>query len=173
MVLLGIWVTLSEAGSIYQVGSAYLTPARSSVGAKTFYQFMFRTSTAIQRSAKVEIVFPQEFTVYDFDVQVRCYLREDSSAAPAYAKVACAYAAGNVITLSTDTLGKANYTVQIGEVANPTLYASSSSFQLRTLLNDVVVDRNEVFGQVSFSPAPRNRPHTYIYLKDFLFYFYL
>ena len=142
--------------SIQPIGSAYLTMTRSNVGEKTYYQFMFRTATLIQKYAKIQVIFPTEFKLSDIPESLSCYLREDSSSDKVYKSYACSRLKGNTIQLDIGYLDQGNYTLQIGEIRNPSLYSSSSAFRIRTLLNDIVVDSNEIFGQVSFAPAPGN-----------------
>ena len=43
----------------------------------------------------------------------------------------------------------------IGTIVNPKV-SSTSYFILRTLYGDVITDRNEVFGYLSFAPPPCN-----------------
>lgn len=43
----------------------------------------------------------------------------------------------------------------IGLVTNPTAVSQSSNFRITTLYSDVAIDRNEVYGIVSFASAPK------------------
>jgi hypothetical protein len=47
-------------------------------------------------------------------------------------------------------------TLIIGVITNPTTSTSTSNFRLYTLSNSVIIDRNELFGTVSYGAAAGN-----------------
>jgi hypothetical protein len=90
--------------------------------------------------------------VYSFPTPpdvLTCYLSAGTT--NKYQAYPCTYSAGNVVAVTVGALEVRTYTLIVTPIVNPTSQESSSQFRLRTLQSDVVIDYNEVWGQVTFA----------------------
>lgn len=139
-----------SAGKIERYGPNYLKAYAGNLGEETFYEFNFNVQSEIKTNANIQIIFPQEFNALSFSENLECYFQGGGQ----FRSSPCTYASGNYITLSVGTILAGVQGVIIGLVTNPASISQSSNFRLTTLYQDVVIDRNEVYGIVSFASAP-------------------
>ena len=128
----------------------YILPVQTTQNVITSYSFLFYTDTAIPNSAQVAVTFPFEF---------------NAGALTQVSRVR--FAAGNqalqnaswslkirTFTIQINQIAEGNITIVVDNVLNPKDYTTSSSFQVQTLFQSVVVTSNTDFGRTPLTPAP-------------------
>ena len=149
--ILGLLLHQCRAGSIDQVGSSYLMAYASNIGEYTYYRFSFAPQTEIQSNAFIEAIFPQEFSVFDFPATLECTLKVGTGR---FIPQICKYNTGNIIRVQLSQILSTNMELVIGLIHNPSGITSTSSFRLQTLYGNVVTDRNDIFGFISYATPP-------------------
>ena len=153
-IVLFLFFFKSFAGIVEPLSIKPVSAFSSTKGEITYYSFTFKLQTEIKDSAFLQVKFPEEFPrdLVGWKGKIlECYLRESFAQLKA---VNCSVSIWWTVSINVGTLIAGEYEIYISNVQNPSEYDSSGRFGVSTLFSYAIVDQNNDFGSVIFSPTP-------------------